>query len=114
MKNMQEKDYFNVTLDIDTKGNGDGKMKHAEHDPNVKHSNQNIDFSRSKYNYIWHSGKTVNDVLHDTYDDYFDDYNKRQTREDRKVTNIDTYFKRKKNYVGNDFTMVVTIGNEDE
>lgn len=113
---MQVNQFFNVTCNIDTKGNGDGKMKHAEHDPNVNHSNKNIDFNQRKNNVIWHSGKTVDDVLHETYDAYFDDYNKRlgPTHQDRKVTNINEYFRSKKGYTGNDFTMVLKFGTKEE
>lgn len=110
---MQNREFFNVSMNISTEGNSDGKMKHAEHDIHVKHSNKNIDFSRSKYNQIWHSGKTTDDVLKETYQPYFDEYNK-HARKGRKVTNINDYFKSKKGYVGNDFTMVLNIGTKEE
>lgn len=110
---MQTKDFFNVSMNISTDGNSDQKMKHAEHDINVKHSNKNIDFSLSHYNEIWHSGKTADDVLKETYQPYFDEYNK-HARKGRKVTNINDYFKSKKGYVGNDFTMVLSIGTKEE
>ena len=99
-----------VTIDLHADKNGySGIIKHTEHDPNINHSNKDINFNESQFNLC----KTDTSKLNKWNKNKFDEFVKVHDKKQRKSGHADRQYGSVKNYLKskNKATMILTIGN---
>ena len=103
-----------VTINLQAKNaNGyAGVQKHTEHDPNIKHSNRDINFNETRFNVYNESSKArkaVTDWNNERFSDYVrnhDDHQRDMGHPERCYGNVQGYLKKRRKATG-----VLTIGN---
>jgi hypothetical protein len=90
-----------------------GVRKHVEHDPNINHSNPDIDLSRTQYNKkeIMYDEDELFDLLENHYGEFVQSHDAKQKRKNRKYGSVENYLKQSKGAFDN--TAVMTLGNAD-
>ena len=89
-----------------------GVQKHTEHDPNIKHSNHDINFSETRFNVYNESAKarkTVTEWNNDKFSDFVNNHDKHQRsmgHPERCYGSVQGYLKNRRKATG-----VLTIGN---
>lgn len=105
-----------VTTDLQAKNaNGyAGVQKHTEHDPNINHSNHDINFNETQFN-VYNDGpkarKAVADWNNERFSDYVrnhDDHQRDMGHPERCYNSVNGYLKNRRKATG-----VLTIGNMD-
>lgn len=99
-----------VTIDLHSDKNGySGIIKHNEHDPEINHSNKDINFEESQFNLY----KTSTDKLNKWNEEKFGEFVKVHDKKQRKSGHADRQYGSVKNYLKskNKATMILTVGN---
>lgn len=99
-----------VTIDLHSDKNGySGIIKHNEHDPEINHSNKDINFEESQFNLY----KTSIDKLNKWNEEKFGEFVKVHDKKQRKSGHADRQYGSVKNYLKskNKATMILTVGN---
>lgn len=99
-----------ATVDVQASKKWSGLKHHMEHDPNINHSNKNIDKSRTKYNVhgvIAHRDK----ILKQHYGSFITEHDAKQKRSDRKYGSVKAYLEKQKGQP--DITAVATFGSKE-
>lgn len=99
-----------ATVDVQSSKKWSGLKHHMEHDPNVNHSNKDIDQSLTKYNVhgiIAHKDK----ILKQHYGQFVTDHDAKQKRSDRKYGSVKAYLEKQKGQP--DITAVATFGSKE-
>lgn len=90
-----------------------GVRKHVEHDPNINHSNPDIDLSRTQYNKkeVMYDKDDLAELLEIHYGEFVQSHDEKQTRKSRKYGSVKNYLNQSKGTFDN--TAVMTLGNFD-
>ena len=99
-----------VTIDLHTDKNGySGIVKHNEHDPEINHSNKDINFEERQFN-LYNSNPTK---LNNWNEEKFGEFVKVHDKKQRKSGHADRQYGSVKNYLKskNKATMILTVGN---
>jgi hypothetical protein len=99
-----------ATVDVQASKKWSGLKKHMEHDPDINHSNKNIDKSRTKYNVhgvIAHRDK----ILKQHYGQFVTEHDTKQKRAERKYGSVKAYLEKQKGQP--DITAVATFGSKE-
>lgn len=99
-----------VTIDLHADKNGySGIIKHNEHDPEINHSNKDINFEERQFN-LYNSNPTkLNNWNEEKFSDFVSSHDEKQRKSghaDRQYGSVKNYLKTK-----NKATMILTIGN---
>ena len=99
-----------VTIDLHVDKNGySGIIKHNEHDPEINHSNKDINFEERQFN-LYNSNPTkLNNWNEEKFSDFVSSHDEKQRKSghaDRQYGSVKNYLKTK-----NKATMILTIGN---
>lgn len=99
-----------VTIDLHADKNGySGIIKHNEHDPEINHSNKDINFEERQFN-LYNSNPTkLNNWNEEKFSDFVSSHDEKQRKSghaDRQYGSVKNYLKTK-----NKVTMILTIGN---
>lgn len=99
-----------VTIDLHSDKNGySGIIKHNEHDPEINHSNKDINFEERQFN-LYNSNPTkLNNWNEEKFSDFVSSHDEKQRKSghaDRQYGSVKNYLKTK-----NKATMILTIGN---
>lgn len=99
-----------VTIDLHADKNGySGIIKHNEHDPEINHSNKDINFEERQFN-LYNSNPTkLNNWNEEKFSDFVSSHDEKQRKSghaDRQYGSVKKYLKTK-----NKATMILTIGN---
>ena len=99
-----------VTIDLHADKNGySGIIKHNEHDPEINHSNKDINFSESQFNYYNSNPTKLNNWNEEKFGEFVSSHDVKQRKSghaDRQYGSVKNYLKSK-----NKATMILTIGN---
>lgn len=99
-----------ATVNVQSSKKWSGLKHHMEHDPNVNHSNQDIDQSLTKYNIhgvIAHKDK----ILEQHYGSFITEHDAKQKRSDRKYGTVKAYLDKQRGQP--DITAVATFGSKE-
>ncbi|WP_350341964.1 hypothetical protein ABR331_10370 [Limosilactobacillus fermentum] len=99
-----------ATINVQSSKKWSGLKHHMEHDPNVNHSNKDIDQSLTKYNVhgvIAHRDK----ILKQHYGRFITEHDAKQKRSDRKYGSVTAYLE--KQHGQPDITAVATFGSKE-
>lgn len=99
-----------ATVNVQSSKKWSGLKHHMEHDPNVNHSNKDIDQSLTKYNVhgvIAHKDK----ILKQHYGRFITEHDAKQKRSDRKYGSVTAYLE--KQHGQPDITAVATFGSKE-
>lgn len=99
-----------VTIDLHADKNGYSRIiKHNEHDPEINHSNKDINFEERQFN-LYNSNPTkLNNWNEEKFSDFVSSHDEKQRKSghaDRQYGSVKNYLKTK-----NKATMILTIGN---
>jgi hypothetical protein len=99
-----------ATVNVQSSKKWSGLQHHMEHDPNINHSNKDINQSMTKYNVhgvIAHKDK----ILEQHYGRFITEHDAKQKRSDRKYGSITAYLE--KQHGQPDITAVATFGSKE-
>lgn len=99
-----------ATVNVQSSKRWSGLKHHMQHDPNVNHSNKDIDQSLTKYNVhgvIAHKDK----ILKQHYGQFVIEHDAKQKRSDRKYGSVSTYLKKQRGQP--EVTAVATFGSKE-
>lgn len=99
-----------ATVNVQSSKKWSGLQHHMEHDPNINHSNKDINQSMTKYNVhgvIAHKDK----ILEQHYGRFITEHDAKQKRSDRKYGGITAYLE--KQHGQPDITAVATFGSKE-
>ena len=99
-----------ATVNVQSSKKWSGLKHHMQHDPNVNHSNKDINQSLTKYNVhgvIAHKNK----ILKQHYGQFIAEHDAKQKRSDRKYGSVAAYLEKQKGQP--DITAVATFGSKE-
>lgn len=103
-----------VTTDLQAKNakGYTGVQKHTEHDPNIKHSNQDINFDETQFN-VYNEGLEARNAVKKWNDDKFNDFVSKHDEHQRSMGHPERCYGSVQGYLKNrrKVTGVLTIGN---
>ena len=99
-----------ATVNVQSSKKWSGLKHHMQHDPNINHSNKDINKSLTKYNVhgvIAHKDK----ILKQHYGQFITEHDAKQKRSDRKYGSVMSYLEKQKGQP--DITAVATFGSKE-
>lgn len=117
--NLKEDETLKITATLNVQNKSySGVKKHVEHDKNLKHSNKDIDFNKSKFNQsdILISDNELNEIKANRYKESFEKHNysqKKSGHKSRMYDDVLSFVNSKEKTTPFDKSTIATFGNKD-